>query len=339
MNNIISENKIISPINLKNKFSINNSIKNKIINSIKIISNIINGKDKRLLIICGPCSIHDFNSSIDYAKLLYNLSLELNDKLYIVMRAYIEKPRTSIGWKGIVNDPMIDNSCNIEKGLNISRELLIQLIDIGIPISTEILNLNIYKYFDDLFSWVSIGARTSESQIHREFSSSLSIPVGFKNNTNGDILSSINAIKTSLKPHTYLGINDFGNLCIIKTKGNKNNHIILRGSKNKPNYFPEDINNCINLINENNLNSKIIIDCSHDNSYKDYSKQLDVSKAVIDQINNNNNLIGLMIESYIYNGNQLINNKLKYGISITDGCIGWKETKFLLKYLYNNFNR
>ncbi|QJC36247.1 3-deoxy-7-phosphoheptulonate synthase [Enterobacteriaceae endosymbiont of Donacia cincticornis] len=331
-----NKNNLMTPKELKNKLPISQNIKNNILISRKIISNIINGKDSKILIICGPCSIHNFEETIKYGNLLKNLSLKLKKNIYIIMRVYFEKPRTILGWKGLINDPYMNQTFNINKGLYLARKLLIRLAEKNILLATEILDPNTFHYIDDLLSWVAIGARTVESQIHREIASFIKIPVGFKNNTNGDINVAINAIQASAAKHHFIGLNQNGKLCVINTTGNKNCHIILRGGQ-KPNYYKHDIIKCEKNLLNLGLKSKIMIDCNHGNSNKDYKKQILVIKSIISQIKEGNiSIIGIMIESYINEGNQILdikNNKiLKYGVSITDGCLDFKSTeKFLLK--------
>ncbi|QJC37137.1 3-deoxy-7-phosphoheptulonate synthase [Enterobacteriaceae endosymbiont of Donacia vulgaris] len=344
MQKICFKNKryLITPKELKNTLPITNDIKNNILNSRSIISNIISGKDHRLLIICGPCSIHNIDEAIEYSKYLKKMFSKISNNIYLVMRVYFEKPRTVLGWKGLINDPYMDYSFNINKGLYLARKLLIKLIKNHIPVATEILDPNTLKYLDDLLSWVAIGARTVESQIHREIASSVKIPVGFKNNTNGNILSAINAIQASSIEHHFISINKNGKICIIDTKGNKNCHIILRGGE-KPNYYKSDIIKCEESLLKVKLKPKIMIDCSHGNSNKDFKKQIVVINSIISQIKEgNNSIMGIMIESYINEGNQIlsINNykKLKYGISVTDGCISLQTTKTILYKINDELN-
>ncbi|BBA84649.1 phospho-2-dehydro-3-deoxyheptonate aldolase [endosymbiont of Euscepes postfasciatus] len=336
------EKKIITPKKIKSKYKLNLKNKLKIINNKNTISDIINKKNNKFLIICGPCSISDYKSSIEYGKKLYNLYKKVKNYIYIVMRTYLEKPRTSIGWKGIINDPYINNTNKIEDGIIISRKILVDLIKINIPIGTELLNPIYFKYFDDLFSWISIGARTSESQIHREIVSSLDIPTGFKNSLDGTINSSINSIKSSSTKHTFISIKDDGKICLLDSNGNNNTHIILRGGKNGPNYYSDKINSYIDILKKENLNKSIIIDCSHDNSYKNYKLQKKVSDNIIEQkINGNEYISGIMLESNLFEGNQYCNslNNLKFGISITDSCIGWDETEYIINNIYKKLKK
>lgn len=338
MSNINKIHTIITPNQLKSLFPVTNLDQDRILNSQNIIVNILRKKDPRLLVICGPCSIHDVNAAFDYANKLKSLSVELQDQLYIVMRVYLEKPRTVAGWKGLINDPYMNGSCDIESGLQIARHLLLRLIKIGLPLATEILNPSIPQYIGEFFSWAAIGARTTESQIHRELASGLNMVIGFKNSTDGNICNAINSVCAAQIPHSYLNINRHGQVCLMHTKGNLNGHIILRGGKH-PNYYPKDIIDCEKKIAEAGLPIILMIDCSHGNSNKDYRLQSDVVQSIIDQIKiGNQSIIGLMLESYIYSGNQIINvshsSSIQYGISITDSCISWDMTERLLRHLY-----
>ncbi|WWO95259.1 MAG: 3-deoxy-7-phosphoheptulonate synthase [Candidatus Dasytiphilus stammeri] len=337
-NNIQNQLIITSPKELKKSYPCNDKLTLQISKFRKKISAIINGSDNRLLIICGPCSIHDPQAAIEYAKKLKYLSNQVHDKMYLIMRVYLEKPRTSIGWKGLINDPYRNNSCNIESGLKISRQLLLELTNIGIPLGTEALNLNTIPYLEDLYSWMSIGARTTESQPHREIVSGLSIPIGFKNTTDGNYHKAINAIITANVPHTFLSINSSGKLCVLQTRGNNQLHVILRGGDQKTNYDSETILQCVEAMKNAGLYPSIMVDCSHDNSKRDYRSQPEVAQSVIMQRRKGNNfIIGLMLESNLYEGNQLWNlpsEKIQYGISLTDACISWKTTEILLQDIY-----
>ncbi|QJC37475.1 3-deoxy-7-phosphoheptulonate synthase [Enterobacteriaceae endosymbiont of Donacia thalassina] len=330
---------LITPKELKDKLPISQEIKKQILNSRKIISNIISGEDHRLLIICGPCSIHNIDEAIEYSNFLKKTFSKVNNNIYLVMRVYFEKPRTILGWKGLINDPYMDKSFNINKGLYLARKLLIKLVKNNISLATEILDPNTLGYLDDLLSWIAIGARTVESQIHREIASLVTIPVGFKNNTDGNIFSAINAIQASAIEHHFISLDQNGKICIVDTKGNKNCHIILRGGK-KPNYDKFNLLKCEKALLKVKLKPKIMIDCSHGNSNKDFKKQILVIESIISQIKEgNNSIMGIMIESYINEGNQILNinnyKRLKYGISITDGCINLQTTKNIL-YKINN---
>ncbi|PPI88477.1 3-deoxy-7-phosphoheptulonate synthase [Candidatus Pantoea edessiphila] len=330
---IADEQILITPEDLKSKFPLNLKQETQISCSRKIISDIISGKDFRLLIVCGPCSIHDTEAAVDYANRLYKIAEKVKDQLYLVMRVYFEKPRTTIGWKGLINDPYMDNSFDMESGLHIARNLLLYLIEIGLPLATEALDPNSPQYLGDLFSWSAIGARTTESQTHREMASGLSMPVGFKNGTDGSLGTAINAMRAASMAHCFVGINQSGQVCLLKTKGNPNSHIILRGGKS-PNYAPNDITQCEKKMINAGLDPALMIDCSHGNSTKNYKKQISVAKSVISQIKQGNgSIIGLMLESNINEGNQSSEQprtEMKYGISVTDACINWESTENLL---------
>lgn len=338
-NSICNKHILISPGQLKNQFPLNTIDKDIIKHYQDTIINIIHKRDPRLLVVCGPCSIHNIDSALDYANKLQSLSIELEDHLYIVMRAYLEKPRTVIGWKGLINDPDMNGSNDIESGLKIARYLLLELVKIRLPLATEVLNPIIPQYIHEFFSWSAIGARTTESQIHREVASGLNTAIGFKNSTNGNIEHAIHAINTSANPHRYITINQTGRVCLLYTQGNPNGHIILRGGDKYPNYNPQDIAYCEKKIKEQGLPIALMIDCSHGNSNKDYRQQENVVKSIVNQIKSgNHSIIGLMLESYIYSGNQALDlsstNLIKYGISVTDACISWEMTEHLLRYLY-----
>lgn len=337
--NIYNMHTIITPEELKSLFVLSDSNKKVIDGFRNVIINIIKKKDPRFLVVCGPCSIHDIEDAIDYAGKLQSLSQKLQDQLYIVMRVYLEKPRTTVGWKGLINDPYMNNSCDIESGLKIARRLLLELIEIGLPLATEILNPIIPQYIEECFSWLAIGARTTESQTHREIVSGFKTAVGFKNGTTGNIDNAINAILASSQPHHYIGVNQSGKVCLCHTLGNFNNHIILRGGNKFPNYYPKDILDCEKKIEQVKIPMSLMIDCSHGNSNKDYRRQSDVLKSVINQIKSGNrSIIGIMLESYIHPGNQILDlsnsDHIKRGISVTDSCISWKMTEQLLRFLY-----
>jgi len=336
LNNInIQEIKpLISPICLHDELPITKKALDNVLLSREIIKNILDKTDSRLLIIVGPCSIHDPKAALEYAIKLKTLSNELQNTLFIVMRTYFEKPRTTIGWKGLINDPDLDESYNINKGLRIARQLLIDINELGLATSLEFLDTISPQYLSDLISWGAIGARTTESQLHRELVSGLSMPIGFKNSTNGNIKIVMDAIKSAASPHKFLGINTYGISSIIKTLGNPYTHTILRGSEHSPNYHKEFIDVVYNMLSQNKLNTNIMIDCSHGNSEKKYKNQINVICYLTNLINNGyNNIMGLMIESNLKSGNQNFTKDLEYGVSITDECIGWECTENLLKLL------
>ncbi|HDM8060894.1 3-deoxy-7-phosphoheptulonate synthase [Vibrio harveyi] len=332
----------LSPYYLKSQYPISVNKKLEINKFRKIICDIIDGNDPRLLVICGPCSIHEPYSAIDYAQRLKRISEKVEGQMFIVMRAYLEKPRTVSGWKGLVNDPDINGSCDIEQGLKISRDLLTHLVHLGIPLATEALDPNISHYFNDIFCWAAIGARTAESQIHRELASGLSMPVGYKNSTSGSVLPAIYAIQSSSLSHSYIGMNEDGKACVKRTSGNSHGHIILRGGKS-PNYSHGDVTRHVSELKKLNVRPNVIVDCSHGNSEKDFRRQSMVVDSVITQImQGNQHIVGLMLESHLYEGNQPILEQrelMKYGISITDGCIGWQETEKILLDIHQKLKK
>lgn len=332
--NIYEIKPLISPDCLLDELPITQLALENVLLYREIIKNILNKQDNRLLVVVGPCSIHDTKAALEYAIKLKKLSSELNDSIVIVMRTYFEKPRTTVGWKGLINDPDLDYSFNINKGLRIARKLLIDINEIGLPTALEFLDTISPQYISDLISWGAIGARTTESQLHRELVSGLSMPIGFKNSTTGNIQIIIDAIKSSAFSHKFLGINSNGISSIIKTRGNPYTHAILRGAENGPNYNIEFISTFSKILTNNNISTNIMIDCSHGNSNKSYKEQINVINYVIDLIHSgNNDIMGLMIESNLRAGNQQLTNNLQYGISITDECIDWETTVLLLKKL------
>lgn len=332
---------LISPKDLKQKLSLNEKQKEIVYATRETIKNILTGQDPRKLAIVGPCSIHDPKAAIEYAQLLNDLRLRFEDKLYIVMRVYFEKPRTVIGWKGLINDPDLDGSCDMPKGLFLARKLLLDIIDLGLPTATEILDPISPQYIADLLSWVSIGARTTESQTHREMASGLSMPVGFKNSTDGSLEVAISALEAAKYQHSFIGIDNDGNTVIVRTKGNPWGHIILRGGKLTPNYQSEFVEKAVSELEKKGLLSSIVIDCSHANSNKKPENQIMVMESIIEQINRGNkHIIGFMIESNLQSGSQKIPqdlSHLKYGVSVTDACISWEETVKILQNFYSNF--
>ncbi len=332
--NISDHEVLITPDSLKSDMPVSAAITEQINESRKIVRNIISKQDKRLLVVVGPCSIHDPEAAIDYAHRLKNLSLLLDKKLYIVMRSYFEKPRSTVGWKGLINDPYLDDSFKISEGLKIARKLLLEISEIGLPLATEALDPITPQYLQDLISWSAIGARTTESQTHREMASGLSCAIGFKNGTDGSLDVAINAMQSAVAPHRFLGINPSGQVSIIHTRGNPDVHVVLRGGSNGPNYEKEAVLESEQKLQGKGLNPSIMIDCSHANSNKDHKNQSKVLDNISKQIREGNESItGVMIESNIGSGNQSIGDKLEYGVSITDACVDWDETERMLKKL------
>ena len=336
--NVFAEEEIITPAELKTKYPLTEKAVLTVMEGQQTIRNILSGKDKRRFVVVGPCSIHDSESAFEYAHKLKKLFEEVTEKLFLVMRCYFEKPRTSIGWQGLINDPYLDNSCKIEDGLRIARKLLLNIAEIGVPVAGEALDLVTPQYLQDLFSWTAIGARTTESQTHRKMASGLSCAVGFKNGTNGNIDVAVNAIQSALYPNNFVSINPNGHSAIIRTKGNKNTHIVLRGGGGKTNYDSANIKECEDILMKAGLPVRIMVDCSHENSNKDSDKQKDVIKNIAEQIRGgNNSIVGLMIESNLKSGNQDYlerSNDLEYGVSITDACLSFDETAEAIREFY-----
>ena len=329
------EDILISPLQLKTQLYLPLESRNFIAKERIEIENIIQGDDHRIVVIVGPCSIHDPKSAIEYSQYLANFKKEFGNELLIIMRTYFSKPRTTIGWKGFVYDPYMNNSYDIKTGLWLARKTLLDILANGVSCSMEHLDTIIPQYFDDLLTWAAIGARTTESQIHRELASGCSIPIGFKNGTGGSIDVAIHAIESSNMPHNFLGCNADGKVCKLKTLGNMNSHIILRGSNSQPNYYPEIVEDTVMKLNSKKLNDTIFIDCSHGNSQKKHKNQIRVANIVSQQISGGNTSIkGIMIESNLVEGNQSIDsNPLVYGKSITDACIHLEDTYQILKTL------
>lgn len=329
--NVASQEVLITPQQLKAEIPMSEAARNTVAQSREIIRNILDGKDQRLFVVVGPCSIHDVDAAIDYAQRLKVLADKVSETLYIVMRVYFEKPRTTVGWKGLINDPHLNDTFKIQEGLHIGRKLLLDVAEMGLPTSTEALDPISPQYMQDCISWSAIGARTTESQTHREMASGLSSAVGFKNGTDGGLEVALNAIRSAAKPHRFLGINGEGQVSIIKTKGNDYAHMVLRGGSNGPNYDSVHIAVCENELEKAGIPKNIMVDCSHANSNKDPSLQPLVMDNVANQIiEGNKSIVGLMIESHINEGNQSIPddlNQLKYGVSVTDGCINWETTE------------
>ena len=334
--NVEQQEVLITPEELKSKLPVSESVRLAINGYRETVRNIVDRRESRLLVVVGPCSIHDVAAAKEYAQRLKTLSDEIADQVFIVMRAYFEKPRSTVGWKGLINDPYLDDSFKVAQGLHIGRQLLLDLSEMGLPLATEALDPITPQYLQDLISWSAIGARTTESQTHREMASGLSCPVGFKNGTDGALGVAINALQSVANPHRFLGISPEGQVSVVHTKGNAHAHIVLRGGSNGPNYSAEHIANCEAALAKLDLTQSIMIDCSHANSNKDHRQQRKVVDAVRAQLDaGNQSITGLMIESHLNAGNQSINNAggLDYGVSITDACIDWQETEKLLRDL------
>ncbi len=330
---IIERHDLITPIELIERYPISSDVAKLIYGTRNEISNILHGKDDRLLIVCGPCSIHDEKSALEYAKKLKSENFKHQENLLIVMRVYFEKPRTTVGWKGLINDPDLNNSFDANKGLELARSILKKISEIGLPVGTEFLDPISPQYVADLISWGAIGARTAESQIHRELASGLSCPIGIKNGTTGALKPAIDGIQAANHPHVFFSTTKEGKVQIYKTSGNSDTHIILRGGVN-PNFDENAVKNVITALTEAEVNESIMIDNSHGNSQKQPKKQIDVTTDVCGQIASGNKFIrGIMLESHLNEGNQKISENLNYGQSITDACMGWEDSvSCLAKY-------
>ncbi len=338
--NINNCKSLLSPESLKKEIPGNDVVFNTVIKGRQEIIDVLDKKDDRFVAIVGPCSVHDYNSAIDYAKKLNILKDKYRDKIIIVMRVYFEKPRTTVGWKGMILDPLMDGSCDIEEGLRRGRKLLVDINALGLPCATETLDPIIPQYNADLISWAAIGARTTESQTHREMASGLSMPVGFKNGTDGSIKTAIDALISSRHSHSFIGIDKEGQTSVLTTKGNSYGHVILRGGRSGANYYDKNVSEVEDLLKKQGLTENVIIDCSHANSDKDYKKQNRVIKSIIAQKQaGNRSIAGFMLESNLNEGNQGITEdltKLKYGVSVTDQCINIEETEDLLDLIYKS---
>lgn len=337
--NIASIQPLITPAQLKVEMPLSDVARQSVLTGRQTVRNILNGDDKRLFIVIGPCSIHDTKAAHEYADRLLTLREKVKDTLYIIMRVYFEKPRTTTGWKGLINDPDMNDSFDIEKGLHIGRKLLLELNEKGLPCATEALDPNSPQYLQDLIAWSAIGARTTESQTHREMSSGLSSPVGFKNGTDGGLTVATNAMQAVKSGHSFLGLNEQGQASIIRTNGNPYAHVVLRGGNGKPNYDESSVTQAENALNKAKVSNKIMIDASHANSNKDPYLQPLVLKNITDQIvNGNKTIVGLMVESHLKGGRQDIPadlSQLEYGQSVTDGCIDWETTEQVLLEMHD----
>ncbi len=338
--NVYEVTPIIAPTDLKQVFPLTIKGAEFVRESRLAIEKILHNEDNRIIAVVGPCSIHDPKAAYEYATKLAQLAKEVQDKILLVMRVYFEKPRTTVGWKGLINDPDLNGSHQISKGLGIARQLFCAINELRLPIASEMLDPITPQYLSDIISWGAIGARTTESQTHREMASGLSFPVGFKNGTDGSLKIALDAMSAALHSHSFLGINYEGKTSIVHTKGNPNVHIVLRGGSDGPNYFPEDIENVVKLLSDKKLPEAIMVDCSHANSNKDHTKQPLVLENIVNQINDGHKSIkGVMIESNLFEGNQTVPDdlsQLKYGVSITDKCVSWENTEAMLKKAYND---
>ena len=331
-----TEISLILPYQLKAQLPLSSALKQQVAQHRQIIQNILAGTDPRLLVIVGPCSIHDSQTALEYAEKLKQLQSQVSDQIFLVMRAYIEKPRTTVGWKGFLYDPDLDGSANMQLGLEKSRELYLQIIEMGLPIASEILSPMATGYFDDVLAWGAIGARTSESQIHREISSAMPYSIGFKNGTDGSIQIALDAIQSASHPHQFMGMSQSGLPAILSSQGNPHAHLILRGANSGPNYQLAEIEK-IQQKAKGQLPA-LIIDCSHGNSHKDPQQQPQVLRTIVAE-REQTQVRGIMLESHLVDGNQKISCNMTYGQSVTDGCLGWDKTEQLLIEVAESLNR
>tara|TARA_Y100001949_G_scaffold168312_1_gene166904 strand:+ start:10104 stop:11009 length:906 start_codon:yes stop_codon:yes gene_type:complete len=301
---------------------------------------VLNGDDPRLLVVVGPCSLHDPASALEYAERLAELAPQVSDQLLLVMRAYVEKPRTTVGWKGLVYDPQLDGSGDMAEGLHLSRRLMLDILACGLPIASELLQPLAAGYFDDLLGWAAIGARTSESQIHREMVSGLDLPVGFKNGTDGSLGIACDAMRSAEHPHQHFGIDELGHPALLSTSGNRDTHLVLRGGHSGPNFDEDSVAKARDTLLRQGIAPRIIVDCSHANSGKDPLSQPAVLASIIDQrMAGDSTLRGVMLESHLFDGCQPLFGKLKYGVSVTDGCLGWAATEPILRRAADRLRR
>jgi len=323
--------KLETPAKLKEELPLGDELTQKVLVDRETVRNIIHRRDDRMLVVIGPCSIHDPLAALDYARRLAKLAEAVKEKYFLVMRVYFEKPRTTIGWKGFINDPHLDDSCDMEHGLRAARKLMLEIVRLGLPIATEFLDPIIPQYIADLVSWSAIGARTTESQTHREMSSGLSMPVGFKNATDGNIQVAINAIESASNPHSFLGIDQEGHTAVVKTTGNPNTHLVLRGGDKQPNFELPEVTYAACKLEAAGLEPSVMVDCSHANASKVARNQIKVWNDILKQREKGNcPITGAMVESFIVEGNQKITPDLKYGLSITDACLDWETTERML---------
>jgi len=324
-----------TPATLLQEFPLSFAEKQKVLADRKTLRSILRKEDPRLLLIVGPCSIHDLDSTYAYAERLYAFSQKVADRFFIVMRTFLEKPRTTVGWKGFLYDPHLDGSYAIESGLRLSRELLITLVKMGLPIGGEMLEISTAPYFSDLFSWGCIGARTTTSQPHRQLAASLPFPIGFKNTTEGNVDHAIHGILTAAKPHNFLGINQTGQLSHMIAQGNTECHLILRGGERKANFSPHDLRTSAEKCLSAGITPSLIVDCSHDNCHKQHERQKVAFQSVMQQLQEgNDSIVGTMIESHLFEGNQKASPSPHYGISVTDPCLSWEATQEMIEWAY-----
>lgn len=336
--NVARVQPLISPLELDRQVAAGFKSRSTVYEGRQTIQRILAREDPRMLVIVGPCSIHDPRAALEYAERLVELRRQVGDRLELVMRVYFEKPRTTVGWKGLINDPHLNQTLDLDAGLRIARQLLVSITEMALPTATEMLDPFTPQYIDDLVCWAAIGARTTESQTHRQMASGLSMPVGYKNSTEGSVQVAMEAMQAAGQPHAFLGIDELGNAAVVTTRGNSWGHVILRGGREGANFHPDDVAAAVAMLDQAGLSTSLMIDCSHANSGKRFEQQQVAWRSVIEQrVAGNANLVGLMIESNLFEGNQKLRDdpaQLKYGVSITDACIGWDQTRELVHWAY-----
>ncbi len=336
--NVVEIVRLKAPRVIKDELPMTETANRVVVEGRAAVRKILRCEDPRLLVVVGPCSVHDPKGALDYARRLARLRDELQDRVFIVMRVYFEKPRTTVGWKGLINDPNLDGSNDIQTGLRLARRLLLDVAELGMPAATEFLDAIVPQYSSDLVTWAAIGARTTESQTHREMASGLSMPVGFKNGTDGSLQIALDAMHAARTPHSFLGVDQDGFTSVVRTKGNPFGHVVLRGGRNNTNYDPASIAAAVSALEKAKQDPVLMVDCSHANSLKQHRMQEEVARSVIAQrAEGNKALIGLMLESYLEEGNQPVPEnraELKYGVSITDACLNWTTTERVLREAY-----
>ena len=329
-----------SPAVLRQRLPLGAALAERVHTHRTAIRAVLDRSDPRLLVVVGPCSLHDPVSAREYAERLAGLASRVEDQLLLVMRAYVEKPRTTVGWKGLVYDPHLDGRGDMAEGLHLSRRLMLDILETGLPVATELLQPLAVGYFDDLLGWAAIGARTSESQIHRELASGIDVPVGFKNGTDGSLGIACDAMRSAVQPHRHFGIDDLGHSAFLQTHGNPDCHLVLRGGNAGPNYDAKSVAVAREALQRQGIAPRIVVDCSHANSGKDPRRQPDVLSAVVDQrLAGEPSLRGVMLESHLFDGCQPLSGELRYGVSITDGCLGWTATERLLSDVAQRLRR
>ena len=337
--NVVSTDQLISPVDLVKQMPVSPEAERTVLEGREQIRRVLSGEDPRMMMVVGPCSIHDERAAVEYAERLLELRGQIDDRLLIVMRVYFEKPRTTVGWKGLIYDPHLNDTFDIDEGLRVARRLMHSITELGVYTGTEFLDPIVPQYLADLVCWSTIGARTTESQTHRQMASGLSMPVGFKNGTDGSAQIAVDAMISAKSPHAFLGIDQQGQTAVISTRGNPDGHLVLRGGREGPNFGAQSIAEAHRLLDDADVRSELLVDCSHGNSNKDHRRQQIAFKDVIGQrVGGNDNIIGCMLESNLHPGAQKLGGDpatLEYGVSITDSCIGWSETEELLRWAYD----